>query len=119
MGAANALIKPSSTVDVDDANEQLTALGIEPTFKALAQRQVDYWVLPENWQAVQLLIKCQTQWKKTVVSSMAGAKVIIDGLDYQAVELNRQWFFNDEDKADLMARLQILEREAVALLNAD
>jgi len=76
-------------------------------------------VLPENWPAVQLLIKCQTQWKKTVVSSMSGAKVIIDGLDYQAVELNRKWFFKEEDEADLIGRLQILEREAISLLNAD
>lgn len=92
-------------------------MGLEPVFHTKENQGTEFLVLPENWPAVELLTRCNTQWKKTVVSSMAGATVFYDGLDYLAVNLLVDIYYPHESKADLFKRLQILEREALALLN--
>jgi hypothetical protein len=57
-------------------------------------------VLPENWESVQLFIRCQTQWR----TSMAG----LIGLDYGAVH----WLlrlYEVEDPRSVLEDLQLME----------
>ncbi len=78
----------------------------------------DYEVWPENHAAIQLFLACQNCWKKLVVSNMAGAQIIYDGLDYTQVAVVMDMLFADVDKADVFNRLIICEREAISLLNS-
>jgi len=62
-------------------------------------------VLPENWESVQLFMRCQTQWR----TSMSG----LIGLDYGAVE----WLlrlYEVDDACSVLEDLQIME---AAVLN--
>lgn len=74
-------------------------------------------VWPENHVAVQLFMACQTLWRKTVVATMAGAQIIYDGLDYAQVRVVMEMLFADADQQDTFARLLVMEREALNLLN--
>ena len=68
----------------------------------------DFEVLPENWAAVQLFLRCQTQWRTT----SAG----VCGLDYSAV----QWVFRlyeVENPRELLEDLQVMEAAAIEILN--
>lgn len=91
-------------------------MGLTPIFHTVKQ-ETEFLVLPENWPAVRLFTKCNTQWKKTVVQSMTGTTVFYDGLDYPAINTLIEVFYPDENKTDLFERLQILEYEALSLLN--
>ena len=65
-------------------------------------------VWPENWPAVEMFLRCQTQWRTT----MAG----VCGLDYAAV----QWLFRlyeVKDQPAVLERLQVMEAMAVKILN--
>lgn len=64
-------------------------------------------VLPENWDSVQLFIRCQTQWR----TGMAG----LIGLDYGAV----QWLlrlYEVEDQRSVLEDLQIMEAAVLTLI---
>jgi hypothetical protein len=64
-------------------------------------------VLPENWESVQLFIRCQTQWR----TSMAG----LIGLDYGAV----QWLlrlYEVEDHRFALEDLQIMEAAVLSVV---
>jgi hypothetical protein len=68
----------------------------------------DFEVLPENWAAVQLFLRCQTQWRTT----SAG----VCGFDYSAV----QWVFRlyeVENPRELLEDLQIMEAAAIEIMN--
>jgi len=63
-------------------------------------RSDNFEVLPENWPAVQMFLRCQTQWR----TGMAGPI----GLDYGAV----QWLFRlyeVEDHRSVLEDLQTME----------
>lgn len=65
-------------------------------------------VLPDNWESVQLFIRCQTQWR----TSMAG----LIGLDYGAVE----WLlrlYEVEDHRSLLEDLQIMEAAVLSVVS--
>jgi hypothetical protein len=65
-------------------------------------------VWPENWPAVEMFLRCQTQWRTT----MAG----VCGLDYAAV----QWLFRlyeVKDQPAVLESLQVMEAMAVKILN--
>jgi hypothetical protein len=64
-------------------------------------------VLPENWEAVQMFVRCQTQWR----TSMAG----LIGLDYGAVE----WLlrlYGVEDPRSVLEDLQIMEAAVLSVI---
>jgi hypothetical protein len=64
-------------------------------------------VLPENWEAVQTFMRCQTQWR----TSMAG----LIGLDYGAV----QWLlrlYEVEDHRSALEDLQIMEAAVLSVV---
>jgi hypothetical protein len=61
----------------------------------------NFEVLPENWEAVQMFLRCQTQWR---ISGMGG----LIGLDYGAVA----WLlrlYRAKDQRSLLEDLQIME----------
>lgn len=83
--------------------------------KIQVAKQQDFLVLEENWAAINLFLKCQTQW--VYLSSMNGA--IRTGLNYQAVETVMRLSYPDEDPVDLFNRLQVIEREALNIFSED
>ena len=73
-----------------------------------ARKIQDFEVWPDNWLAVEMFLRCQTQWRTT----MAG----VCGLDYTAV----QWLFRlyeVKDQPAVLESLQIMEAAAVKILN--
>ena len=68
----------------------------------------DFEVWPDNWAAVDMFLRCQTQWRTT----MSG----VCGLDYVALE----WLFRlygVEEPATVLENLQVMEAAAVKILN--
>jgi len=66
-------------------------------------------VLEENWPALELFLRCQTQWRTTMNGVL--------GLDYVAIA----WLFRlyaVKDKRAMLEDLQIMEAAAMATLNA-
>ena len=69
---------------------------------------MDYEVWEENWPAVQMFLRCQTQWR----SSVSG----VIGLDYAVL----RWLFtlySVEDERALLEDLQIIEGAVLMALN--
>lgn len=75
----------------------------------LPEEAKDYQVLPENWEAVTLFLKCCTQWKH---AGMAGT---CTGLDYSSVDVVIR-HFDIKDSQDAFWRLQQIESEALAAM---
>lgn len=65
-------------------------------------------VLPENWESVQLFIRCQTQWR----TSMAG----LIGLDYGAVQWLLRLYEVEEPRA-VLEDLQIMEAAVLGVVS--
>jgi len=68
----------------------------------------DFEVWPENWPAVEMFFRVQTQWR----TAMSG----VIGLDYTAVA----WLlklYEVEDQRSLLEDLQVMEAAALPLLN--
>lgn len=89
----------------DDSQDDAAILGV-----ALPEqpRTDDFEVWEENWPAVEMFLRCQTQWRTT----MSG----ILGLDYGAVA----WLlklYEVEDPRALLEDLQIMEAAAMMALN--
>jgi len=66
----------------------------------LQQRESDISVWPENWEAVQVWARSQTQWRV----GMAG----VIGLDYAGLNVVMD-NMNVTDKPDTFDRIQVLE----------
>jgi len=70
--------------------------------------QEDFEVWEENWPAVEMFLRCQTQWRPT----MAG----VCGLDYTAVE----WLFRlyeVKNQPAVLEDLQVMEAAGLKILN--
>lgn len=68
----------------------------------------DFGVWPENWPAIEMFLRVQTQWRTT----MSG----VIGLDYAAV----QWLFKlygVEEPRALLEDLQVMEVAAMTVIN--
>jgi hypothetical protein len=68
----------------------------------------DFGVWPENWAAVEMFLRVQTQWRTT----MGG----VLGLDYGALA----WVFKlyaVEDDRSMLEDLQVMEAAAMAVLS--
>ena len=73
-----------------------------------AKKVEDFEAWPDNWPAVEMFLRCQTQWRTT----MSG----VCGLDYSAVE----WLFRlyeVKDQQAVLQDLQIMEAAALKILN--
>jgi len=90
----------------------LRALGLMPEAIAEIQNRKQskvFEVLEENWPALELFLRCQTQWRTTMNGVL--------GLDYVAIA----WLFRlyaVKDKRAMLEDLQIMEAAAMATLNA-
>lgn len=69
-------------------------------------KPADYEVWPECWEAVQMFLRCQTQWR---IGGMGGAV----GLDYGAVA----WLFRLHEVKDQRALLEDLQVMEAAVLD--
>ena len=73
-------------------------------------KEEHFEVWEENWPAVEMFLRCQTQWRTT----MSG----VCGLDYTAV----QWLFKlyeVKDQPAVLEDLQIMESAAMKILNKE
>jgi len=78
-----------------------------------AQREEDFEVWPENWDAVEIFRACDTQW--TVLLGLGG--LYYEGLDYTRVAgVARDWLGVPLTR-DLLARIRVMESEGKKLLN--
>jgi hypothetical protein len=66
----------------------------------------DFGIWPENWPAVEMFLRAQTQWRTT----MSG----VIGLDYAAV----RWLFRLYEVQDQRALLEDLQTMEVAAMQA-
>ena len=89
---------------VDDTQADAAAFGL-----ALPEQpSVDCEVWEENWPAVEMFLRVQTQWRTTMNGIL--------GLDYGALA----WLFKMyavEDPRSLLEDLQIMEAAAMAVIN--
>lgn len=84
---------------IDQTAEDAAAFGIEIDLP----KQPDFFeVDPDAWPAVQLFLRCQTQWR----SGPAG----LIGLDYLAVELTSR-LYGATDLAAMLEDIQVIEGE--------
>ncbi len=81
-------------------------LGLVPEPDALE----DFEVWPDNWPAVEMFLRCQTQWRTT----SAG----VCGLDYTAV-LAVFRLYEVEEPTTVLENLQVMEAAAVKILNKE
>jgi hypothetical protein len=70
----------------------------------------DFQVLPENWDAIDLFLRCQTQWN----TSVGG----VTGLNYASV-LAIIDMYKYADPVSVFEDLQVLEITAMSLLNKE
>jgi hypothetical protein len=94
-------------VDRSQLQEQLQyfrmdAKAITALFEDQAPEPTEFPVLPENWDACQLYLAVQTQWRTSPVGGLIG-------LDYNAVDVvfRRRRF---KDSPVLFEQLQLMER---------
>lgn len=92
---------------MDKTADDAAAMGIElPDLQPPPEE--DFGILPENWPAVEMFLRVQTQWR----SAMSG----VIGLDYAAV----RWLFklyDVEDPRALLEDLQVMEAAAMNVIN--
>ncbi len=63
-------------------------------------------MLPENWEAVQIFLRCSTQWR------YAGFTGVATGLDYPSIEAVMR-MSGIKDQVQVFAKLQLIEEEAL------
>ena len=91
--------------------EDLAVFGIQPDQAEQIQsdaRPREFEVFEENWEAVMVFLKAQTQWR---VAPMGG----VIGLDYSAL----RWLFElhpPDNPAALLADVQVMEVAALKAL---
>lgn len=93
----------------DKTQEDAAAFGIKIE-KREPQPSEDFEVWDENWDAVQMFLRMQTQWSV----SMSG----LVGLKYEVLLCSGGLFdlYNVEDRTNVLERLQILEATALTEL---
>jgi len=94
---------------VDDRSELIedaALMGVELPEHLL--KAPDFEVIPEAWPAVEMFLRCQTQWR------VSGGGVV--GFDYVALH----WLFDlygVEDPRQMLADLQVIEGKIVEELS--
>lgn len=95
----------------EDAIKDLQAMGAPEDVIAqleVAQREEDFEVWEENWSAVEMFLRLQTQWR----TSFGG----LIGLDYVAAK----WLFDVyavEDHKEMLDALMIMERATLTAVS--
>ena len=89
----------------------MRALGASEEQIAAAQLEAikhDFEVWEENWEAVMMFLRMQTQWNV----SMNG----LIGLNYQALETLIR-FYHVKEPVELFEKVQVIERAALVKMN--
>ncbi len=90
---------------IDDTQSDAAAFGL-----ALPEQpREDFEVWEENWPALDMFLRCQTQWRTTMNGLL--------GLDYGAVA----WLlrlYEVEDPRSLLEDLQIMEAAVLVKINS-
>ena len=90
---------------IDESQADAAAFGM-----ALPEQpSVDCEIWEENWQAVEMFLRAQTQWRTTMNGLL--------GLDYGVLA----WLFKMyavEDPRALLEDLQVMEAAAMAVINS-
>ena len=73
------------------------------------ERADDFEVWEENWPAVEMFLRCQTQWRTTMSGLL--------GLDYVAVGYMLSLYSVENPRA-LLEDLQVMEAAALMAINA-
>ena len=97
---------------VDDRESDLLALGASPDqISSVELRAVENTcqVWEENWEALMMFLKMQTQWHV----GMAG----LIGLNYQSLESLIR-LYDVKEPVILFEKVQVIERAALAKLNS-
>jgi len=93
--------------------EDAKAFGLELPPEKL--RVVDYAVWPENLPAVELFLRCSTQWRSGEPSAVGPAGVY--GLDYAVVlSIGRLYVPAESEMARVLEDVQVMERRALELI---
>jgi len=101
-GAAHYYLKQVQG-DKEVVNEALSAWDApDDAIESEKQVDLDFWVHPDNWQAVLLLMNVQSCWRK-------GKKGVFLGLRYTDVKVVIDFRF--KDVVGIFEQLQFLERE--------
>lgn len=70
-------------------------------------------MLPENWQALEIFLACQTQWR--IVAGMGG--VFYQGLDYPALMAVIKLHSKPKHRKALFKAVQMIEQGALECIN--
>ena len=91
------------------------ALGLElPPTPERAGDAGAYGVWPENLPALELFLRCATQWRSGAPSPLAPAGVY--GLDYDVVlKVGRLYLPAETEMRDVLEDVQLMERRALEL----
>jgi len=96
---------------VDERVSDLKALGASEDQIAAAQLEgvrKDCEVWEDNWEAVMMFLRMQTQWNV----SMSG----LVGLNYQALETLMR-LYHVKEPVELFEKVQVIERAALVKMN--
>lgn len=96
----------------DETADDLAVMGAAPEIAEAVQEAsptLDFEVFEENWQAVSMFMRLQTQW----VPAMGG----VAGLNYQSVDFLFR-IEGIENQREMLADLQVMEVAALQILNA-
>jgi|TARA_Y100000289_G_scaffold65034_1_gene77871 hypothetical protein len=94
----------------DETQDDAAAFGLEIPVEKKEPENTDFEVWEENWEAVMMFLRMQTQWS----TSMSGYV----GLKYEVLLSSGGLFdlYNVKDRRDVLERLQTLEATALSEL---
>ena len=97
---------------IDETNKDAQAFGLELPQKK-EEEEKEFEVLEDNWIAIQMFVKAQTQWQ----TSFGG----FVGLKYEVFLMQGGLFdlYNITDRRKILEELQIMEAAALKELNKE
>lgn len=90
----------------DDTQDDAAVLGVILDVEPVSD---DFEVWPENWPALEMFLRCQTQWRM----GMNG----VVGLDYGAVAWVLRLYEAEDQHRALLEDLQVMEAAVISLLS--
>ena len=95
---------------IDSTQEDAKAFGIQ--IEEQPKEEDDFEVFDENWEIVNMFLRCQTQWN----TSFGG----VVGLKYEVLLLAGGLFdiYHVDNRQEMLAGLQLMEAVAVKKLNS-
>ena len=92
---------------IDKTSEDNAVLGIKSEKKEVDN---NFYVLEQNWQTVEMFLRCQTQWRV----GMSG----IIGFDYTSV-IEMIKLYNIDNHTAMLENLQIMEASVLKAINKE